>query len=269
MNSYHIDKYLVITPELISRAIENQEFTPYFQPIFCSVSGRLTGCEVLLRWLHPKIGIISPEIFIPIAESSNLVVPLTSLLMKKTENIFKYVNHLIPDNFHIGINVNSDNTLDPEFEQQCVQMLEQLGKEKIKLILELSERKKLQDTNEVHTIVDKLQKHNVLFALDDFGVEYSTFHYLQDYSVDFIKLDKSFIQQCESNKISEAIVDSIAMLAKRLHIKVVAEGIETIEQAKAMKNKGIEYLQGYLFSPPVSGDVFIHKWILSTEKRSN
>ncbi|ENW8677244.1 EAL domain-containing protein [Escherichia coli] len=102
MNSYHIDKYLVITPELISRAIENQEFTPYFQPIFCSVSGRLTGCEVLLRWFHPKIGIISPEIFIPIAESSNLVVPLIFLLMKKTENIFKYVNHLIPDNFHIG-----------------------------------------------------------------------------------------------------------------------------------------------------------------------
>ncbi|MCZ5439091.1 EAL domain-containing protein [Escherichia coli] len=120
-------------------------------------------------------------------------------------------------------------------------------RKKIKLILELSERKKLQDTNEVHTIVDKLKKHNVLFALDDFGVEYSTFHYLQDYSVDFIKLDKSFIQQCESNKISEAIVDSIAMLAKRLHIKVVAEGIETIEQEKAMKNKGIEYLQGYLF----------------------
>ncbi|WP_252153289.1 EAL domain-containing protein, partial [Escherichia coli] len=92
----------MITPELISRAIENQEFTPYFQPIFCSVSGRLTGCEVLLRWFHPKIGIISPEIFIPIAESSNLVVPLIFLLMKKTENIFKYVNHLIPDNFHIG-----------------------------------------------------------------------------------------------------------------------------------------------------------------------
>lgn len=77
--------------------------------------------------------------------------------MKKTENIFKYVNHLIPDNFYIGINVNSDNILDPEFEQQCVQMLEQLGKKKIKLILELSERKKLQDTNEVHTIVDKLK----------------------------------------------------------------------------------------------------------------
>ncbi|ELS7769691.1 EAL domain-containing protein [Escherichia coli] len=268
MNSYYIDKYLVITPELISRAIENQEFIPYFQPIICSVSGRLTGCEVLSRWMHPKIGIISPEIFIPVAESSNLVVSLTSLLMKKAENIFKYVNHLIPDDFHLGINVNSEIILNPLFEQQCVQMLEQLGKEKIKLVLELSE-KKGQDTNEVHTIVDKLKKHNILFALDDFGVEYSTFHYLQAFSVDFIKLDKSFVQQYESNKISEAIVDSIAMLARRLHIKVVAEGIETIEQEKAMKNKGIEYLQGYLFSPPVSGDVFIHKWILSTDNGSN
>ena len=116
---------------------------------------------------------------------------------------------------------------------------------------------------------DKLQKHNILFALDDFGIEYSTFHYLQVFPVNFIKLDKAFIQQCETNKISEAIVDSITMLARRLHIKIVAEGIETIEQAKIIKKKGIEYLQGYFYSPPVSGEVFVHKWLLSTESRLN
>lgn len=269
MNSCHIDKYLKITPEQIIRAIEHQEFTPYFQPIFCSGSGRLTGCEVLLRWKHPEMGIISPEIFIPVAESSNLVVPLTSLLMKKTENIFKYVNHLLPDDFHIGINVNSDNILDPEFEKQCVRMLEQIGRKKIKLVLELSERKKFQVTNEIHMMFDKLQKHNILFALDDFGIEYSTFHYLQVFPVDLIKLDKAFIQQCETNKISEAIVDSITMLARRLHIKIVAEGIETIEQEQTIKKKGIEYLQGYFYSPPVSGEIFVHKWLLSTESRLN
>ncbi|MCQ1962699.1 EAL domain-containing protein [Escherichia coli] len=269
MNSYHIDKNLVITPEQISRAIENQEFTPYFQPIFCSISGDLTGCEVLLRWEHPEMRMIFPEQFIPVAESSNLIVPLTSLLMKKTESILKYATHLMPDNFYIGINVNSDNILAPEFEQQCIRMLEQLGKKKIKLVLELSERIKFQDTSKIHAAIETLQNNNILFALDDFGMEYSTFHCLQSIPVDFIKLDKIFIQRCGTNNVSDAIVDSVTMLARRLRINIVAEGIETIEQAISIKNKGIEYLQGYLFSPPVSGEVFIRKCLLSTESGIN
>lgn len=132
-NHYHH----IVTPEAISLALENHEFKPWIQPVFCAQTGVLTGCEVLVRWEHPQTGIIPPDQFIPLAESSGLIVIMTRQLMKQTADILMPVKHLLPDNFHIGINVSAGCFLAAGFEKECLNLVNKLGNDKIKLVLEL------------------------------------------------------------------------------------------------------------------------------------
>ena len=190
----------IVTPEAISLALENHEFKPWIQPVFCAQTGVLTGCEVLVRWEHPQTGIIPPDQFIPLAESSGLIV--------------------------------------------------------------IMERNPIPVTPEARAIFDSLHQHNITFALDDFGTGYATYRYLQAFPVDFIKIDKSFVQMASVDEISGHIVDNIVELARKPGLSIVAEGVETQEQADLMIGKGVHFLQGYLYSPPVPGNKFISEWVM-------
>ncbi|HCU2298213.1 TPA: DNA-binding transcriptional activator/c-di-GMP phosphodiesterase PdeL, partial [Escherichia coli] len=170
-NHYHH----IVTPEAISLALENHEFKPWIQPVFCAQTGVLTGCEVLVRWEHPQTGIIPPDQFIPLAESSGLIVIMTRQLMKQTADILMPVKHLLPDNFHIGINVSAGCFLAAGFEKECLNLVKKLGNDKIKLVLELTERNPIPVTPEARAIFDSLHQHNITFALDDFGTGYATY----------------------------------------------------------------------------------------------
>ncbi|HCO7161221.1 TPA: EAL domain-containing protein [Escherichia fergusonii] len=256
-NGYHH----VITPEAISLALENHEFKPWIQPVFCAQTGVLTGCEILVRWEHPQTGIIPPDQFIPLAESSGLIVILTRQLMKQTADILLPVKDLLPDNFHIGINVSAGCFLAPGFERECLNLVNKLGTDKIKLVLELTERNPIPVTPEARAIFDSLHRHNITFALDDFGTGYATYRYLQAFPVDFIKIDKSFVQMASIDEISGHIVDNIVELARKPGLSIVAEGVETQEQADLMIGKGVHFLQGHLYSPPLPGAKFISDWV--------
>lgn len=143
----------IVTPEAISLALENHEFKPWIQPVFCAQTGVLTGCEVLVRWEHPQTGIIPPDQFIPLAESSGLIVIMTRQLMKQTADILLPVKHLLPDNFHIGINVSAGCFLAAGFEKECLNLVKKLGNDKIKLVLELTERNPIPVTPEARAIL--------------------------------------------------------------------------------------------------------------------
>ena len=143
----------IVTPEAISLALENHEFKPWIQPVFCAQTGVLTGCEVLVRWEHPQTGIIPPDQFIPLAESSGLIVIMTRQLMKQTADILMPVKHLLPDNFHIGINVSAGCFLAAGFEKECLNLVKKLGNDKIKLVLELTERNPIPVTPEARAIL--------------------------------------------------------------------------------------------------------------------
>lgn len=257
-NHYHH----IVTPEAISLALENHEFKPWIQPVFCAQTGVLTGCEVLVRWEHPQTGMIPPDQFIPLAESSGLIVIMTRQLMKQTADILMPVKHLLPDNFHIGINVSAGCFLAAGFEKECLNLVKKLGNDKIKLVLELTERNPIPVTPEARAIFDSLHQHNITFALDDFGTGYATYRYLQAFPVDFIKIDKSFVQMASVDEISGHIVDNIVELARKPGLSIVAEGVETQEQADLMIGKGVHFLQGYLYSPPVPGNKFISEWVM-------
>ena len=244
----------VITPEAISLALENHEFKPWIQPVFCAQTGELTGCEIALDGEHPQTGIIPPDQFIPLAESSGLIVIMTRQLMKQTADILLPVKHLLPDNFHIGINVSAGCFMASGFERECLHLVKKLGDNKI-------ERNPIPVTPEARAIFDSLHRHNITFALDDFGTGYATYRYLQAFPVDFIKIDKSFVQMASVDEISGHIVDNIVELARKPGLNIVAEGVETQEQADLMIGKGVHFLQGYLFSPPVSGEKFVTEWV--------
>ncbi|WIF57215.1 EAL domain-containing protein [Atlantibacter hermannii] len=251
-----------ITPEMLSCAIEKNEIKAWFQPVFCSTGGRLSGCEVLARWEHPEKGVIAPELFIPLAESSGLIVPLTSQIMAGTGDLLEPVSCFLPENFHIGINCGVSNFLAPSLEQECESLLARFGQCKVNLVLELTERERFPDKPDVRATFDRLKKQNIYFAMDDFGTGYCGFKYLQYLPLDFIKLDKSIVQQAAKNEISRLIIESITALAEKLSISVIAEGVETPEQAAILAEKGVVYLQGFLYSSPLPGDFFIRKWIL-------
>lgn len=229
-NHYHH----IVTPEAISLALENHEFKPWIQP----------------------------DQFIPLAESSGLIVIMTRQLMKQTADILMPVKHLLPDNFHIGINVSAGCFLAAGFEKECLNLVKKLGNDKIKLVLELTERNPIPVTPEARAIFDSLHQHNITFALDDFGTGYATYRYLQAFPVDFIKIDKSFVQMASVDEISGHIVDNIVELARKPGLSIVAEGVETQEQADLMIGKGVHFLQGYLYSPPVPGNKFISEWVM-------
>ena len=125
------------------------------------------------------------------------------------------VKHLLPDNFHIGINVSAGCFLAAGFEKECLNLVKKLGNDKIKLVLELTERNPIPVTPEARAIFDSLHQHNITFALDDFGTGYATYRYLQAFPVDFIKIDKSFVQMASVDEISGHIVDNIVELARK------------------------------------------------------
>ncbi|EKO1146674.1 DNA-binding transcriptional activator/c-di-GMP phosphodiesterase PdeL, partial [Escherichia coli] len=194
--------------------------------------------------------------------SSGLIVIMTRQLMKQTADILMPVKHLLPDNFHIGINVSAGCFLAAGFEKECLNLVNKLGNDKIKLVLELTERNPIPVTPEARAIFDSLHQHNITFALDDFGTGYATYRYLQAFPVDFIKIDKSFVQMASVDEISGHIVDNIVELARKPGLSIVAEGVETQEQADLMIGKGVHFLQGYLYSPPVPGNKFISEWVM-------
>lgn len=148
-NHYHH----IVTPEAISLALENHEFKPWIQPVFCAQTGVLTGCEVLVRWEHPQTGMIPPDQFIPLAESSGLIVIMTRQLMKQTADILMPVKHLLPDNFHIGINVSAGCFLAADLKKSVWNLVKKLGNDKIKLVLELTERNPIPVTPEARAML--------------------------------------------------------------------------------------------------------------------
>lgn len=253
--------------DMLKNALALGEFRPYFQPVISAKNHRLTGCEVLIRWHHPISGIIPPDQFIPQAESTGLIAPITQQLMYQVEHSLNSVAHFLPDQFHIGFNISPAHFLFPGLEDSCMKFLSTFPKGKVKLVLELTERNQLSVTAESKVLFAKLHQQGVLFALDDFGTGYATHSYLQSFPVDYIKLDKGFVQMVGVDEISGHIVENIIELACRLGIDIIAEGIETESQELFMTEKGVSYLQGYRYAPPLPAEQFIAEWIYDNKSQ--
>ncbi|WP_044868579.1 EAL domain-containing protein, partial [Enterobacter ludwigii] len=235
---------------------------PYYQPIVNGDTGGLYGVEVLARWKHPKSGFIPPDVFIPIAERSGLIIPLTKGLMAKVVTELKPLLPKLPDGFHIGVNISARHINAPSFIADCRVFGKGFYGKEVKLVLEVTEREPLIDNPHLVENLTALHNAGFVIALDDFGTGYSGLSCLHALAIDYIKIDKSFVNRVSEAKDSTILLDCVIDLAKKLSLHIVAEGVETKEQLDYLNRNQITLLQGYYFGKPVSYKEFI-KVILS------
>lgn len=263
--AYITYRYLsrVVSPiSMLARAVEKNEFVPYMQPIVRSQDFGLHGCEVLMRWQHPQLGLIPPNQFIPLAEESALIVPMTRSLMHQVRTIFAPQATLLPPNFHFGFNISYTHFKNKDIVTDCRDFLAAFPQGAITLALEITEREMITDNPMTREIFTELHELGILFALDDFGTGNSSLSYLQTFHIDSLKIDQMFIKMIGGNSPAEHIVDNVIDLANRLKLITVAEGVETMTQIRHLQALNINLLQGYFFGKPVSCVDFIKKHLI-------
>lgn len=249
--------------EYLKKAIKNKEIVPFYQPIIATDTQTLSGIEVLARWRHPKIGPMAPDIFIPLAEQSGLIMPLTWGLMEHVMHDLAPYQCLLPDNLRININISATHCLHPEFVADCRRFLAAFVNRPIRLMLEITERERLPLTPETLAFFNKLYLAGIGTALDDFGTGYCNLDYLRKLKVNQLKIDKSFISMINEEPESMLLVDCVIDMAKKLKLQTVAEGVETEYQQRYLRQKNIDFMQGYLFAPPLPKARFIDEWLLN------
>lgn len=253
--AYALYKYLnkSTTPEeTLRKAIAKGEIVPYYQPIVNGREGSLRGVEVLARWKHPKAGFISPSVFIPAAEKSGLIVPLTRYLMAQVVTHMNAIESKLPEGFHIGINFSASHIAAPGFVAECLAYKQSFARQDLNLVIEVTERESLHVDEHLIQTLNVLHENGFAIALDDFGTGYSGLSYLHDLHIDYIKIDQSFVGRVNAYEDSTLILDSVLELARKLSISIVAEGVETQAQLDYLSRNNITYLQGYYFFKPVS-----------------
>ncbi|KJK08198.1 EAL domain-containing protein [Pseudomonas alkylphenolica] len=241
----------------LQRAMEAQEFLPYFQPVVRRGDYRWAGVEVLMRWQHPRDGLVRPDLFIPYAEHSGQIVPMTRQLMQRTAELLAPHADTLDDGFHVGINITADHCQDLTLYDDCQAFLAAFPADKVVLTLELTERKLIVPSEVTHTLFSKLHELGVLIALDDFGTGQSSLAYLQQFKVDYLKIDQSFVAMIGGDALSLHILDSVIELSSKLGLGIVAEGVETEAQRDYLDRHNVDFQQGYLFARPMSAEAFI------------
>ncbi len=225
---------------LLARALRANEIEPYVQPIVNANDGNWIAVEVLARWKNPLSNkYISPAVFIPIAERSHLIIPMTSQLMQKVADTLVLIEADLPDHFKVAFNICAMNCTNLTLLEDCTHFLNRFTTNKIKLVLELTERDFIEWNDFTAELFDQLKKINVEFVLDDFGTRHSNLSYFEKFRIDYFKIDTTFTSKIETSPITRKLVDNILDLAIKLNMPIVVEGIETKAQSQYFITRGI------------------------------
>ena len=250
----------------LERAIRNGEFVPYYQPIVDLATARVVSAEVLVRRRKPDGMLVPPVQFIPLAESSGLIVELTRALMRRVCAEAGAAIGARPD-FRIGFNLSAHH-FDDEAIVEDVKMI--FGSSSIALqqvLLEVTERQPLENLTMARRVIAALQGLGVSVGIDDLGTGHSGLSYMLKLGVDFIKIDKMFVDAIGTERYSTTIIETLVSLARDMRMEIIAEGVETFEQVQHLRERGIRKAQGYVFAPPLPGSSFI-QLLEATDARS-
>lgn len=233
-------------------AIERHEFELHYQPIVALETARLVGFEALVRWNHPQRGLVPPNEFIPIAESTGLIVPMTVQILESACKQVKEWQLRFPAEvpLSIAVNLSGKHFADPKLVSQIKEVLAVSALDPASLKLELTESAIMENAERAIQMLAQIKETGVQVSIDDFGTGYSSLSYLHRFPIDLLKVDRSFVSAMEENSENGEIVRTVIALAKALRLKVVAEGIESIHQFHQLRILKCEYGQGYLFSKP-------------------
>lgn len=237
-------------------ALENEEFTLYLQPQI-SGSGRLRGAEALLRWLPPGKDPISPGVFIPIAESTGLILPIGEwVLARACRHVIALEELGLPDEFALAVNISARQFNDNAFVGKMKAIIERSGVNTRRLKFELTETCLVQDLERGKAILSELRELGLTIELDDFGTGYSSLNSLNKLPIHTLKIDCSLIHGIENENSTKAIVRATLAMARAMSLEVIAEGVETPGQRKFLIDEGCDILQGYLYARPMPYDAF-------------
>jgi diguanylate cyclase (GGDEF)-like protein len=251
----------VRTPELLSleknlrHALERKEFIVYYQPRVNIISGDITGMEALLRWNHPEMGIVSPSIFIPLAEISGLIIPIGEWVLRKACIQNKAWQEAGFPPMTIAVNLSPKQFRQPNLVDTVIEILEATGLESQFLELEITETTAIENLNFTQIVLERLEQMGVLLSIDDFGTGYSSLSRLQVLPLHNLKIDRSFIKELTkdntTNKVAH-IITAIVALGRSLGLRLIAEGVEKSEELDFLKSINCDDVQGFLFHKPLS-----------------
>ena len=240
----------------LRRAIERKELTLHYQPKVNARNGRVAGAEVLVRWQHPELGLVSPVHFIPLAEETGLIVPLSKWVLREAclQNVAWQRQGLPP--MHIAVNLSAREFTDDNLLSETTHILQQTGMDPSLLEVEVTESMMMYNTDRTIHMLSGLRTLGISVAVDDFGVGYSSLSHIKQFPLDIIKIDRAFVKDIPGDAADAAIAEAIITMAKRLQIKVVAEGVETAAQLAFLRERGCDEIQGHYFGKPLSAEAF-------------
>lgn len=240
-------------------AIDRGELELHYQPQVLLQTGRLIGCEALLRWTHPRLGAISPAEFVPIAEESGLIVPIGEWVVRTAAAQNRAWLDAGSPPIVMAANVSAVQFRQARFGAMVDEALAQTGLDASWLELELTESVTSADPEAAIRIMDALHARGVALAIDDFGTGYSSLAYLKRFRINRLKIDRSFVHDLGRDPSSEAIVEGVIAMARSLGLRTIAEGVETEAQAAALASRGCDEVQGFLYGRPMPAEAF-ERW---------
>lgn len=251
---YRYSRYRFSLSSELRDAIASDRIRVEYQPIVDLSSGRCVGAEALARWDREDGEVIGPDTFVPIAEEAGLVADITRAVL---QTVLRELDSLLkgPSALSIGINLAPEDLQGPRFERELGESLARAGVLPSAIKLEITERA-LINNDESRALIRSLRERGHAVAVDDFGTGYSSLSYLQSFALDTLKIDKSFVDAIEKEAVTSNVIGPIIEMAKALGLDTIAEGIEDGHQAEWLRQQGVNYGQGYLFSKPVSAREF-------------
>ncbi|MCO7176874.1 putative bifunctional diguanylate cyclase/phosphodiesterase [Sporolactobacillus kofuensis] len=251
----------VNTENELQTALYNHQFVLYYQPQVNAQSSKLTGVEALIRWMHPKKGVVPPSGFISVAEETGMIRDISWWVLKKACKQMKYWHDHGAPKVPISVNLSFNQFHDDMLVKKLWHILETSGLNPKYLELEITESTMADDLDRSMRVLSEIRSIGIGVSLDDFGTGYSSLSYLKSLPINQLKIDRSFVMDIAESSRDQAIVAAIVSMAEHLWIDVIVEGIETKEQLKAIESCRCQVIQGYYYSQPLAEDEFSIKYL--------
>ena len=254
---FYLARQQMALPQAVKSALRRRELFLEYQPVVALSSGAWIGVEALVRWRRPTGEIVMPDLFIPIAEQNGLIVRLTRQVLERLCRDLGFYLEMHPD-FHVGINVSPADFHAPGFNDKLRETVRRMGAQPSNLILEVTERGLL-DPVVARETSGALRRDGFALAIDDFGTGYSSLSYLESLELDYLKIDRSFIEAIGTGAPTSQVVGHIIRMARDLGLHMIAEGVESQAQADFLRRQGVQYAQGWLFGRPMAFPEIVHR----------